>query len=345
MRWNSNIISKSCSIYESFSGYKSIMARRRESKESPAEILFKAPWWVSIVIGVAVFVVLKWIAPGIWGSSQILKPIITLMSGLAWLFSGVFFFVGALSFARQKVATSRSPSSKAATWNPRVIDGGKNGPISPLIDQPGSKTDPIYEAWRAGKKTVVREKPTVWSIELLRDLEWKRFEDVCQKFYETKGIRSETTTLGADGGIDIRLYQDDSGKASSIVQCKAWGEKFVGVKPVRELLGVMAHERIAKGFFMASGDFSDDAKSFAQTNPITLISGDMLISMIKRLPDVDQKALLAFATEGDYSTPTCPHCGIKMQRVSGTNGRQDFWGCRNYPRCRQKLGMRAADRQ
>lgn len=89
-------------------------------------------------------------------------------------------------------------------------------------------------------------KPTAWSLELIRDLEWKRFEDVCQQFYEMKGIRSETTALGPDGGIDIRLYQDDSGLASSIVQCKAWGERFVGVKPVRELLGVMIHEKIGK---------------------------------------------------------------------------------------------------
>jgi restriction system protein len=96
---------------------------------------------------------------------------------------------------------------------------------------------------------------------------------------------------------------------------------------------------------MASGNFSDDAKQFAQTNPITLVNGDMLVAMIKRLPEAQQQALLAFATAGDYTTPTCPSCGIKMRRVAGTNGRHDFWGCADYPRCRQKLGMRAADRQ
>ena len=319
------------------------MTRRRKSKESPAEILFKAPWWISIAIGVVVFIFLKWIAPGIWGSSQILKPITSLMANLAWLFSGIFFFVGALSFVRQKVAASRAPSSKAGTWNPRVIDGGKNDSTPPIIDQPGP--DPIYEAWRAGKEQPVRETPTEWSIELLRDLEWKRFEDVCQRFYATKGIKSETTPLGPDGGIDIRLFQDDSGKASAIVQCKAWGEKDVGVKPVRELLGVMAHEKIPKAFFMASGGFTEDAKAFATENRITLVTGDMLVSMINRLADADKQALLAFATEGDYHTPTCPTCGIKMRHVSGTGGRNDFWGCLNYPRCRQKLGMRAVDRQ
>lgn len=185
-------------------------------------------------------------------------------------------------------------------------------------------------------------KPTTWSIELLRDLEWKRFEDVCQRFYASKGIKSETTPLGTDGGIDIRLYQDDTGKPISIVQCKAWGERQVGIKPVRELLGVMAHEKIEKAFFMASGGFTDEAKQFAQANRINLITGEMLLAMIQRLPEADQQALLAFATDGDYRIPTCPTCGIKMRHVPGTSGRPDFWGCQNYPRCRQKLGMRAA---
>ncbi len=223
---------------------------------------------------------------------------------------------------------------------------GKQEPSTsglPKIDQPSPQQDRVWEEWKAARATSTA-KPTEWSIELLRDLEWKRFEDVCQKFHALKGIRSETTPLGPDGGIDIRLYQDDSGKATSIVQCKAWGKRFVGVQPVRELLGVMAHEKIEKAFFMASGNFSDEAKAFAQSNPITLINGDMLVTMIKRLPAADQQSLLAFATEGDFNTPTCPSCGIKMRRVPGTSGRPDFWGCQHYPRCRQKLGMRAAER-
>ena len=197
-----------------------------------------------------------------------------------------------------------------------------------------------WDAWREPAAHRDAVKPTDWSIDLIREIEWKRFEDVCQQFYQTKGIRSETTPLGPDGGVDIRLYQDDTGTATSIVQCKAWGERLVGVKPIRELLGVMTHEKIDKAFFMTSGRFSDDAKDVAKCNRITLIDGEMLLMMLKRLPEEDQKKLLDFATEGDYSTPTCPSCGIKMHRVAGKAGRTDFWGCLNYPRCRQKLGMR-----
>ena len=161
-----------------------------------------------------------------------------------------------------------------------------------------------------------------------------------QKFYETSGIRSETTALGPDGGIDILLYQDDTGKPTAIVQCRASGEHLVGVRPVRELLGVMTHEKICRAFFMASGHFADDAKMLASSNRITLIDGEMLLIMIRRLPAAAQKGLLEFATEGDYKTPTCPSCGIKMKQVAGKSGYPDFWACHNYPRCRQKFVMR-----
>lgn len=186
----------------------------------------------------------------------------------------------------------------------------------------------------------LKVKPAEWSIELIRNVEWKRFEDVCQQFYELKGIRSETTALGPDGGIDIRLFQDDSGKPTSIVQCKAWGERYVGVKPVRELLGVMTHEKVGKAFFMTSGAYTSEAKAIAEANCITLIDGAMLLMLIQRLPTQDRERLLSFATEGDYMTPTCPTCGLKMHAVKGKGDRPDFWGCRSYPRCRQKLGMR-----
>ncbi len=48
--------------------------------------------------------------------------------------------------------------------------------------------------------------------------------------------------------------------------------------------------------------------------------------------------LLAFATEGDWTTPTCPSCGAKMVDRDSKRGR--FWGCSNFPNCKATLGMR-----
>lgn len=339
------------------------MRRRRQRNESLIETLLQAPWQVSIVVGVAVLIGMKWILPSAAAGNMFLTPMAQAFSGFAWLFSGVFFLIGAAVFlreaaSRQKqtpLASSKSPSTRqpVSGWRPPPTANANSQEQRETSESKGCPSEPdgpvkcgalgkpqdAYDAWK-GLPSEPVAKPTAWSIELIREIEWKCFEDVCQRYYELKGIRSETTPLGPDGGIDIRLYQDGTGKATSVVQCKAWGERGVGVKPVRELLGVMTHEKIGKAFFMTGGRFSDEAKEIAKANRITLIDGEMLLMMFKRLPEADQQLLLTFATEGDYRTPTCPSCGIKMKSIAGKAGRQDFWGCRNYPRCRQKLGMR-----
>lgn len=328
--------------------------RYRRDRESFLETLFSLPWQVSVGLGVAVFVGLKWILPALGAGNMFLKPISAAAAGVAWIFSGAFFLIGAIVFAKEKARKAKSANNGATVipirspneW--KEPSWAKHTTGNTSVDNTalrGSLGEPLEGVMPAAAKPEPniadkKPRPTEWTIELLREIEWKRFEDVCQKFYEKKGIRSETTALGPDGGIDIRLYQDESGIATSIVQCKAWGERYVGVKPVRELLGVMTHEKIAKAFFMTSGYYSDEAKEIAQANRITLIDGDMLLMMIRRLPAEAQESLLAFGVEGDYATPTCPSCGIKMKHVQGKASRPDFWGCHNYPRCRQKLGMR-----
>lgn len=331
------------------------MARRRgrgKKDESFVEVLLAAPWQVSVGVGVAVFIGLKWILPALAGGNMFLKPISAAASSVAWLFAGAFFLIGAIVFAKDKAAKGKLLAVEPALGGASSFDRqGCSEPSSMrregATSPPAAQRDVLDQVWerREPEAKMPSAKPSEWSLDLIRDLEWKRFEDVCQQFYEKKGIRSETTALGPDGGIDIRLYQDDSGQATSIVQCKAWGERYVGVKPVRELLGVMTHEKIGKAFFMTSGTYSDDAKAVAQANRITLIDGTMLLMMIQRLPAEERDSLLAFATAGDYTTPTCPTCGLKMKAVQGKAGRPDFWGCQNYPRCRQLLGMRGAARR
>jgi len=41
----------------------------------------------------------------------------------------------------------------------------------------------------------------------------------------------------------------------------------------------------------------------------------------------------SFATAGDYTTPTCASCGVKMIVRTPKAGGKAFWGCVNYPRC------------
>ncbi|MEY2341714.1 DUF2034 domain-containing protein [Acidithiobacillus sp. IBUN Pt1247-S3] len=175
---------------------------------------------------------------------------------------------------------------------------------------------------------------TVWNLKLLQSLDWKRFEDLCSEYIKSKGVRAETTSLGADGGIDVRAY-NQAGELQQIIQCKAW-KQDVGVKYVRELAGSLMDARARFGVFICSSDYTADACAFARKNHIVLITGVDLVNAITALPVAEQHRLLAFATAGDYTTPTCPKCGIKMVK---RRGHSDFWGCANYPKCRRTFPM------
>lgn len=118
----------------------------------------------------------------------------------------------------------------------------------------------------------------------------------------------------------------------AIVQCKAWSTYTVGVKPVRELFGVMAAEGAPVGYFVCSGRYTAEAWEWVKYKPMTLIDGSDLVERLNRLEREARGRLLKGITEGDYTTPTCPSCDIKLVRRSGKYG--EFWGCRSYPRCK-----------
>lgn len=314
------------------------MARRRYRKKQSALLeLLDAPWPVSAAGAVVVYGGLKWALPAYGAGNMFLQPISIALSSYAELAGGGLLLISLLAYLRA-AASAKKAAETGEPVHAQVFDTKREPSFHNTTPGDGKPIIATAQEPQAGTH------PTAWSIGLIRDLEWKRFEDVCQRFYASKGIKSATTPLGPDGGIDIRLFQSatetDNGPCTAVVQCKAWGERLVGVKPVRELLGVMTHEKIPKAFFMTSGGFTPDAKEIARANRITLIDGELFLLMIQRLPDEERQDLLNFAVEGDYGVPTCPSCGIKMRAVAGSKGKPGFWGCVNYPRCRQVLGMR-----
>jgi len=170
-----------------------------------------------------------------------------------------------------------------------------------------------------------------WSPELLKRLEWRRFEELCAAYFEALEFRTE---LGGSG-FCMKLFSSASGAPAILVQCKAWNVYSVGIRPVRELLGVMADAKVPEGCFVTSARFTPEARAFAEKNNIILIDGADLLAKIADLGPAKSAALLARATAGDFLTPTCPACGIKMTARSSTQYGKKFWGCPNYPKCDQ----------
>jgi restriction system protein len=175
----------------------------------------------------------------------------------------------------------------------------------------------------------------------LRLLEWKRFEEVCAAYFEALGFRARIARAGADGGVDVHLYEEGIALPCILVQCKAWRVYKVGVAEIGELFGVMAADKVGEGILVTTGVYTPDARSFADGKNLHLIDGAEFIQKITALPPEKQTALLSLATAGDYTTPTCASCGIKLILRRPRNGGETFWGCSNYPRCRTIMNARS----
>lgn len=204
---------------------------------------------------------------------------------------------------------------------------------APPDDQTDSSTfeEHLEPRWGASVDT------TRWSLELLKALEWKRLEQLSAVYFRTLGFRVEEAAHGPDGGVDLRLFEKYGKRPGILVQCKAWNSWKVGVKEIRELFGVMAAEEVGEGVFITTSTFTDDARQFARGKNIALIDGEDLLKKIQDLPLEDQLHIRGLVTEGDFATPTCPSCGIKMVRRTSQVTGQPFWGCLRYPRCRTTI--------
>jgi restriction system protein len=182
------------------------------------------------------------------------------------------------------------------------------------------------------------EPPQAWCVEVFDLIEWRRFEHVVEALFAQAGFETRTQPCGADGGVDIWLHSKNRGGAAvSIVQCKHWTVWKVGVKPVRELRGVMAAHGIARGQFVTTSRYSTEARAFARDNGIMLHDARSLLELIASRDARQQQDLLRVAFYGEYWKPTCASCGIKLVERESHDGGKPFWGCRHYPRCKTMM--------
>jgi restriction system protein len=262
---------------------------------------------------------------------------------LPWYFwpavIGLSVFKALGSTKRRRPRKQRTPAYSGRgrfTWNDASRSDGFSLGKLPKVSTPKREPGLPVET-----PDVISDVPVEWSLDDLATLEWKRFETVCAEYLHLIGFDPKETRIGADGGVDVWVYKEGVSKPVGIVQCKAWTTYKVGVKPVRELFGVMAAEGVANGKFITSGEFTSEAIAFAEGKRLQLISGEKFINSIRRLPQEKQDNLLKKALDGDYRTPSCPQCGFKMTRRQGKDGGRDFWGCPKYPRCKSTLVAKA----
>lgn len=170
-------------------------------------------------------------------------------------------------------------------------------------------------------------------LESVRTMPWREFQQLAGKGFSRLGYEVEERGAALpDSGVDLVLSKDG---VRTLVQCKHWRSKQVGVQPVRELLGVMHAEKAHGALIVASGTFTREAQRFAREQPIGLIDGEALLELIQGLQQ--QSTAATDDTAVDHAAPACPTCARPMIKRQGRKGGQRggiLWGCTAYPVCR-----------
>ncbi|MGC5801427.1 restriction endonuclease [Ralstonia pseudosolanacearum] len=289
------------------------------------------PWWVLAIGSVASYLIFHNILLSVLAANPFLVGIAMMMHGLAWMPTLLLAFFAVLSYLRQR-------SQQADTRFGSIRKQPNVGPMLPR----GAKAP----AWPMGNTVTQTEAPTSiggaaiqsWTLDALKELEWKRFELLCVLYYEQMGFTVKAVPHGPDGGIDATLYKSGLDAPVAVVQCKAWS-KPVKVDEVRALGGVMLANKVKRGVFWSlSGYIGMPVQTFSERAGIQLLDGLAILERIWALDQDKQAELLGKVFQGDYQTPSCPACGVKLVARKGRRGL--FWGCINFPACRYTLQLR-----
>lgn len=185
---------------------------------------------------------------------------------------------------------------------------------------------------RSARKGRMLEAQT--GIDSIRSLSWARFEELLAEAFKRQGYSVlENLYGGADGGIDLVIRK---GRETYLVQCKQWRSAKVGVKVIREMLGLVVAHRAQGGIVVTSGTFTGEAEGFASKNPVYLIDGPRLREMIRSVQTraVQPQSMAVAQVE---NARRCPRCGRDMvlrEAQRGGRAGSKFWGCSGYPSCR-----------
>jgi len=161
-------------------------------------------------------------------------------------------------------------------------------------------------------------------------MKWREVELLLGEAFRLQGY------IVTEGGLDMALQKDDE---RFLVQCKHWQAAKVEAAAVRELFAVMAATGAAGGFVVTSGEFTKEARDFAEACNVRPIDGAQLAAMLDK---ARQTLTMPPRIEPRLARPACPRCSrTMMQQVAqqGSNAGKPFWGCPAFPDCRGTLPL------
>ena len=131
--------------------------------------------------------------------------------------------------------------------------------------------------WKRDK--LFRKAGKVRSSNDLVDLSPREFEEMVVQLFSVYGHQAKRTGKAGDHGVDV-VVKTKKGERL-VVQCKNW-RGTVGESVIRDLYGVVHHEKADRGIVIASSEFSKSAIEWARGKPISLYNGQKFLKLWKR---------------------------------------------------------------
>lgn len=187
----------------------------------------------------------------------------------------------------------------------------------------------LVESWK--RKSLFKTQSNKLDLD---SLSWTDFEKLIGEYLKHQGYSIYAPAkAGADGGVDIRVTKEGR---KGLVQCKHWKSRKVGVAVIREMFGLMTAESADFVLLAISGEFTAEAKKFAQGKPISLLNHSSLKNGIKSV--IAPQTLIVPVDEPPAQRETsCPKCGSELvlrTAKKGANIGNEFYGCSSFPKCR-----------
>jgi hypothetical protein len=100
----------------------------------------------------------------------------------------------------------------------------------------------------------------------LSRLGWRQYEEFLDAVFRNQGFRTELGTGGNDGGVDIRLYQNESlPQMVTLVQAKKYLNRPIKQDTVASLFGNAVLNKAHRGILATTSRFQPGARRFAQS--------------------------------------------------------------------------------
>jgi restriction system protein len=117
------------------------------------------------------------------------------------------------------------------------------------------------------------------AIETLRALSWNDFSAAVEAAYQGEGY---TVARLAAAGADFELAK---GGRTTLVSCKRWKVARTGVEPLRELEAAKSAREAHEAVYIATGEVTDNARSYAAEKSIQVLQDTDLMRLVRgKLP-------------------------------------------------------------